>query len=74
MSFLPELKTSAYVLLVGCGISRALNVDPKTVLRYARAANADDLLTAMPRRGSELDAHTAHLAQRWQGAAPTPPA
>ena len=47
-------------------ISRALNLDHKTVLRYARAATADDLLTAMPRRGSELDAHTAHLAQRWQ--------
>lgn len=47
-------------------ISRALNLDHKTVLRYARAASADDLLTAAPRRGSELDAHTAYLTQRWQ--------
>lgn len=47
-------------------ISRALNLDHKTVLRYARAASTDDLLTAVPRRGSELDAHTTYLAQRWQ--------
>lgn len=47
-------------------ISRALNLDHKTVLRYARAATAEDLLTVMPRRGSDLDAHTAYLAQRWQ--------
>lgn len=47
-------------------IGRALNLDHKTVLRYARAAKADDLLTAMPRRGGELDAHAAYLAQRWQ--------
>lgn len=47
-------------------ISRALNLDRKTVLRYARAATADDLLTPMPRRGSDLDAHTGYLARRWQ--------
>jgi transposase len=47
-------------------ISRALNLDHKTVLRYARAATAEELLTQMPRRASTLDAHTAYLVQRWQ--------
>ena len=47
-------------------IGTALNLDHKTVLRYARAATAYDLFTAMPRRGSELHAPTAYLAQRWQ--------
>jgi transposase len=47
-------------------ISRALNLDHKTVLRYARAATAEELLTQMSRRASKLDAHTAYLVQRWQ--------
>lgn len=47
-------------------ISRALNLDHKTVLRYARAVSADDPLTALPQRGSQLDEHSAYLAQRWQ--------
>lgn len=47
-------------------ICKALNLDGKTVRRYAQAATADELLTAVARRGSELDAHTAYLAQRWQ--------
>lgn len=47
-------------------ISRALNLDHKTVLRYARAATADELLTTVPRRGGDLDADTAYLARRWQ--------
>lgn len=36
------------------------------MLRYARAVSADELLTAAPQRGSELGAHAAYLAQRWQ--------
>jgi transposase len=47
-------------------IAKALNLDDKTVRRYARAATADELLTELARRGSELDAHTGYLAQRWQ--------
>jgi transposase len=43
-------------------ISRALNLDDKIVLRYVRAATAEDLLTVLPRRGSELDAHLPYLA------------
>lgn len=47
-------------------ISRALNLDDKTVRRYAMAASAEELLTLVAKRGSELDGHTAYLAQRWQ--------
>ncbi|WP_344319849.1 ISL3 family transposase, partial [Nocardia ninae] len=47
-------------------ISRALNLDEKTVRRYARASNPDELLTQLPGRGSALDKHTAYLAGRWQ--------
>ncbi|WP_433665202.1 ISL3 family transposase [Nocardia sp. CA-128927] len=47
-------------------ICRALNLDDKTVRRYARATSADELLTQALRRGSALDAHTAYLAERWQ--------
>ncbi len=53
----------------GCGHhsdQQALNLDHKTVLRYARATTAEELLTQMPRRTSKLDAHTAYLVQRWQ--------
>lgn len=47
-------------------IAKALNLDDKTVRRYARAATADELLTPAAKRGSQLDEHTAYLAQRWQ--------
>ncbi|WP_334028727.1 ISL3 family transposase [Nocardia terpenica] len=47
-------------------ICRALNLDDKTVRRYARAASAEELLTQSPQRGSALDAHTVYLAERWQ--------
>lgn len=47
-------------------ISRALNLDDKTVRRYARATSADELLTQVAKRGSELDAHAAYLVGRWQ--------
>lgn len=47
-------------------ISKALNLDEKTVRRYARAATADELLTQVAKRGSELDVHTAYLVGRWQ--------
>jgi transposase len=47
-------------------ICKALNIDAKTVRRYARAATAEELLTELARRDHELDAHTAYLTQRWQ--------
>lgn len=47
-------------------IGKSLNIDAKTVRRYAQAATADELLTELARRDRELDAHTAYLAQRWQ--------
>ncbi|WP_269436120.1 transposase [Saccharothrix sp. NRRL B-16348] len=47
-------------------IGKALNLDGKTVRRYAQAATASELLTQVARRGSELDAHTDYLTQRWQ--------
>jgi transposase len=47
-------------------IGNALHLDHKTVLRYARAATPDELLTQPPRRGSRLDAHLEYLAGRWQ--------
>jgi transposase len=47
-------------------IGKALNLDHKTVLRYARAATAEELITQVSRRGSDLDAYTDYLAQRWQ--------
>jgi hypothetical protein len=46
-------------------ISQALNLDPRPS-GGTRAATANDLLTDMPRRGSQFDAHTAYLAQHWQ--------
>lgn len=45
---------------------------PKTVRRYARAAIAEELLTPMAKRGSELDAHTAIWPSVGRRAAPTP--
>ena len=47
-------------------ICRALDLDDKTVRRYARAASAEELLTQALRRASVLDEHTAYLAERWQ--------
>lgn len=47
-------------------ICKALNLDHKTVLRYARAATAEELLTQVAKRGSELDEHTTYLARRWE--------
>ncbi|BCJ51814.1 transposase [Actinoplanes sp. NBRC 14428] len=47
-------------------ISRALNLDPKTVRRYARAATAEQMLTDAAGRAKELDEHTAYLTERWQ--------
>ncbi|WP_297542999.1 transposase [Amycolatopsis sp.] len=41
-------------------------MDGKTVRRNTQAASAEDLLTEVDRRGSELDVHTEYLAQRWQ--------
>ncbi|SFO06300.1 transposase [Amycolatopsis rubida] len=46
-------------------ISKALNLDDKTVRRYARAETAGELLTQVARRGSDLDEHTGFLVQRW---------
>jgi hypothetical protein len=45
-------------------ISHALNLDPKTVRRYARAGTAAELLTDIPRRDSQLDTRTPYLAHR----------
>jgi transposase len=47
-------------------ICKALSLDHKTVLRYARVATADELLTEVAKRGSDLDEHTAYLARRWE--------
>jgi transposase len=47
-------------------ISRSLDLDVKTVRRYARAATPDELLTPNPTRGTQLDEHLPFLAQRWQ--------
>jgi hypothetical protein len=47
-------------------ISRALNLDGKTVRRYLRAATAEELLTETVRRERELDDHAAYLAGRWE--------
>lgn len=47
-------------------ISRALNLDGKTVRRYLRAATADELLTETVPRPKDLDEHTAYLVSRWE--------
>ncbi|MFE3175172.1 ISL3 family transposase [Amycolatopsis sp. NPDC059235] len=47
-------------------ICKALNLDGKTVRRYANAATAEELLTDVARRDRELDVHTDFLARRWQ--------
>jgi transposase len=46
-------------------ICKALNLDGKTVRRYALAATPDELLTQAAKRGSELDEYTGYLARRW---------
>ncbi|MDM4719147.1 transposase [Micromonospora sp. WMMA1363] len=46
-------------------ISRALNLDGKTIRRYLRAATADELLTETVPRPRDLDEHTAYLVSRW---------
>ncbi|WP_157229028.1 transposase [Nocardia brevicatena] len=53
----------------GVGITRIgqmLNLDRKTVRRYARAAGPEQLLTEVGRRGSDLDEHLPCLAKRWE--------
>lgn len=47
-------------------IGRRLDLDVKTVRRYARAITAEELLTRHPGQGRQLDAHTGFLARRWQ--------
>lgn len=47
-------------------ISRALNLDAKTVLRYLRAATPEQLLTETVPRARDLDDHTVYLAGRWE--------
>ncbi|WP_204038229.1 ISL3 family transposase, partial [Micromonospora qiuiae] len=47
-------------------ISKALNLDGKTVRRYIRAATADELLTETAPRARGLDEHTSYLAERWE--------
>ncbi|MGC4854407.1 transposase [Micromonospora sp. DT4] len=47
-------------------ISRALNLDGKTVRRYLRAATADELLTETAPRTRDLDKHAAYIAERWK--------
>jgi transposase len=47
-------------------ISRSLDLDVKTVRRYARAATPDELLTPNPTRGTQLDHHLPFLTRRWQ--------
>jgi transposase len=47
-------------------ISRALNLDGKTVRRYLRAATVDELLTETVPRPKGLDEHTAYLVSRWE--------
>lgn len=47
-------------------ISRTLDLDVKTVRRYARAVTPDELLTPNPTRGTQLDQHLPFLARRWQ--------
>jgi transposase len=57
--------------LVAAGVSQRaigirLNLDRKTVRKYMRAADPDELLGSNPKRGSELDAHLDYLTERWK--------
>lgn len=47
-------------------ISRALNLDGKTIRRYLPAATAEELLTETVPRARGLDERTAYLAERWE--------
>ena len=54
-------------------ICRALDLDRKTVQRFARAASADELLAGAMNRESKLDRFKPYICQRWNEASPTPP-
>ena len=47
-------------------ISKELRLQRNTVRRYARSATAEEMLTQNPKRGSQLDPFTDHLAMRWE--------
>ncbi|HEX2745945.1 MAG TPA: hypothetical protein VHN16_16290 [Streptosporangiaceae bacterium] len=47
------------------GICRALDLDRKTVQRFARAASVDELLVIAMNRESKLDRFKPYLCQRW---------
>lgn len=46
-------------------IARQMNLDRKTVRRFAQAASADDLTANTLDRVTLLEAHQSHLHQRW---------
>lgn len=47
-------------------IARTLGVDRKTVRRYRDAATPEHLLSETPKRGTQLDAYSSYLTQRWE--------
>jgi len=46
-------------------IARQLNLDRKTIRRFAQATSAEDLVAKALDRDTLLDAHKPHLHQRW---------